>query len=134
MIGVDSSSDMLRQARERLPSRSFVQGELTTWTPPERTDLLFGNAVFQWVPDHPVVLARLLKVLRQGGVLAVQMPDNTSESALALMREVAERGPYAGHPGLEHATRGALPTPGDYYNLLRPLASHLTSGISFTIT
>lgn len=125
VIGVDSSADMLRQARERLPGRSFVQGELTTWSPPERTDLLFGNAVFQWVPDHPAVLARLLKALPTGGVLAVQMPDNTSEPALALMREVAERGPYAGHPGLEHATRGALPTPGDYYNLLRPLASHL---------
>jgi trans-aconitate 2-methyltransferase len=41
------------------------------------------------------------------------------------MREVAERGPYAGHPGLEHATRGALPTPRDYYDLLRPLARHL---------
>ena len=33
VIGVDSSADMLRQARERLPGRTFVQGELTTWTP-----------------------------------------------------------------------------------------------------
>jgi len=125
VAGVDSSSDMLRQARERLPGCSFVRGDLTTWNPPERTDLLFGNAVFQWVPDHPAVLARLLKALPQGGVLAVQMPDNTGEPALALMREVAARGPYAGHPGLEHATRGALPTPADYYNLLRPLAGDL---------
>ena len=125
VIGVDSSADMLRQARERLSGRPFVQGELTTWTPPQGTNLLFGDAVFQWVPDHPAVLARLLKTLPQGGVLAVQMPDNTSEPALALMRDVAERGPYAGHPGLEHATRGALQTPGEYYNLLRPLASHL---------
>ena len=125
VIGVDSSSDMLRQARERLPGRSFVESELTAWRPPEGTNLLFGNAVFQWVPDHPAVLARLLQALPRGGVLAVQMPDNTSEPALALMRDVAERGPYAGHPGLEHATRGALQTPGEYYNLLRPLASHL---------
>jgi trans-aconitate 2-methyltransferase len=125
VIGLDSSSDMLRQARERLPGRSFVQGDLATWSPPERTDLLFGNAVFQWVPDHRAVLARLVKALPQGGVLAVQMPDNTNEPALALMREVAERGPYAGHPALEHAARGDLPTPGGYYDLLRPLASHL---------
>jgi trans-aconitate 2-methyltransferase len=125
VTGVDSSADMLRQARERLPGRPFVQGELTTWSPPQGTNLLFGNAVFQWVPDHPAVLARLLKALPPSGVLAVQMPDNTSEPALALMRDVAERGPYASHPGLEHATRGALASPGDYYNLLRPLASHL---------
>ena len=125
VIGLDSSSDMLRQARERLPGRTFVQGDLTTWNPPERTDLLFANAVFQWVPDHPAVLARLLNALPSSGVLAVQMPDNTNEPALALMREVTERGPYAGHPALEHATRGDLPTPGDYYDLLRPLARHL---------
>ena len=97
----------------------------STWSPAERTDLLFANAVFQWVPDHPNVLARLLKALPSGGVLAVQMPDNTNEPALALMQEVAERGPYAGHPALEHAARGDLPTPGGYYDLLRPLASHL---------
>jgi len=125
VTGVDSSADMLRQARDRLPGRPFVEGELTTWTPPEDADLLFGNAVFQWVANHPAVLARLLKALPRGGVLAVQMPDNTGEPALALMREVAQRGPYAGYPGLEHATRGALPTPEDYYDLLRPLASHL---------
>jgi trans-aconitate 2-methyltransferase len=125
MIGIDSSPDMLRQARERLPGRTFMQGDLATWSPPENTDVLFANAVFQWVPDHPNVLARLLEALPAGGVLAVQMPDNTNEPALALMREVAERGHYAGHPALEHAARGDLPTPGSYYDLLRPLASHL---------
>jgi trans-aconitate 2-methyltransferase len=116
---------MLRQARERLPGRTFVQADLTTWSPPERTDLLFGNAVLHWVPDHPMVLVRLLKALPSCGVLAIQMPDNTNEPALALMREVAERGPYAGHPALEDATRGDLPKPGAYYDLLRPLARHL---------
>ena len=93
--GVDSSLEMLRQARERLPGRNFVEADLAGWSPPERTDLLFANAVFQWVPDHPVVLRRLLAALSAGGVLAVQMPDNTEEPALALMREVAERGLWA---------------------------------------
>src|SRR5262245_27198662 len=58
VIGVDSSPDMLRQARERLPGRTFVEGDLETWMPEPGTDLLFGNAVFQWLPDHPKVLAR----------------------------------------------------------------------------
>src|ERR1700704_4299743 len=47
VTGLDSSPDMLRQARERLPKCKFVQGDLATWIPPERTDLVFGNAVFQ---------------------------------------------------------------------------------------
>src|SRR5205085_2813208 len=89
------SPAMLTQARERLPKGSFMQADLTTWTPQGAADLLFGNAVFQWVPNHEAVLARLLQSLAQGGVLAVQMPDNTDEPALALMREVAVQGPWA---------------------------------------
>ena len=96
VIGLDSSPDMLRQARERLPKCTFEQADLATWSPRERTDLLFANAVFQWVPDHPAVLrASRSKALPEGGVLAVQMPDNTDEPALALMREVASGGPWA---------------------------------------
>src|SRR3954468_23946238 len=59
VVGLDSSPDMLTQARARLPRCSFVQADIATWSPPEHTDLLFGNAVFQWVPDHPAVLRRL---------------------------------------------------------------------------
>ena len=59
VIGVDTSPDMLRQARERLPRRTFVEGDLATWSPQPDTDLLFGNAVFQWVPDHPLSLIHI---------------------------------------------------------------------------
>src|SRR5207302_8809545 len=83
VIGLDSSPDMLRQARERLPRGIFAQADLATWSPEQRTDLLFANAVFQWVPDHPAVLRRLLAALPPGGVLAVQLPDNTDEPARA---------------------------------------------------
>jgi trans-aconitate 2-methyltransferase len=116
---------MLRLAAERLPGRRFMQADLVTWTPTEHTDLLFGNAVFQWVPDHAAVLQRLLKALPTGGVLAVQMPDNTNEPSLRLMTEVTGRGPFAGHPDLAHAARGDLMTTGEYYDLLRPWCSHL---------
>src|SRR6185369_7776561 len=89
VIGLDSSPDMLRQAHARLPGQSFVEADVSTWMPDQTTDLLFGNAVFQWVPDHTRVLVRLLQSLPRGGVLAVQMPDNTQEPALILMEEVA---------------------------------------------
>jgi trans-aconitate 2-methyltransferase len=125
VVGVDSSSDMLRQARERLPYCTFAEADLSTWVPPEGTDLLFANAVFQWVPDHPAVLRRLLEQLPEGGVLALQMPDNTDEPALALMREVAKTGPWAAEVGLAAAARDDLPTPAAYYDLLKPLCAHL---------
>jgi trans-aconitate 2-methyltransferase len=125
VIGLDSSTDMLRQARERLPQLNFVQADLATWRVPGATTLLFGNAVFQWVPDHTAVLQRLLAALRGGAVLAVQMPDNTDEPALALMREVAARGPWAHNAAVNHAARDELPSPEAYYDLLKPLASRI---------
>jgi trans-aconitate 2-methyltransferase len=115
---------MLAQARQRLPNNVFMPADLTTWTPQEPTDLLFGNAVFQWVPDHEAVLARLLQSLPEGGVLAVQMPDNTDEPALALMREVGSKGPWATTLAAANAARGELPRPGAYYDLLRPLCAN----------
>jgi trans-aconitate 2-methyltransferase len=125
VIGVDSSPDMLRQARERLPGRTFVEGDLSVWMPAAETDLLFGNAVFQWVPDHPQVLARLLKSLPPGGVLAVQMPDNTKEPALMLMEKVAASGTWSATIAQANAARNDLPRPEDYYDLLRPLCSRI---------
>jgi trans-aconitate 2-methyltransferase len=125
VIGLDSSPDMLRQARARLPSGTFIEGDLATWTPAAGTDLLFANAVMQWVPDHPRVLRRLIEALPSGGVLAVQMPDNTAEPALAQMREVAEDGPWSGNSSVNHAARDELPSPEAYYDLLKPLCSRI---------
>ena len=125
VIGLDSSPDMLDQARKRLPGRPFEEGDLASWSPPAGTDLLFANAVFQWVPRHVEALQRLLAALPGGGCLAVQMPDNTREPALELMREVAQSGPWITALAAALAQRGDLPTPSGYYDLLRPHCARL---------
>jgi trans-aconitate 2-methyltransferase len=116
---------MLRQARERLPRCTFIESDLAIWMPEAGTDLLFANAVFQWVSDHPSVLVRLLTSLPEGGVLAVQMPDNTKEPALMLMEKIAESGPWAAALAQAKAARNDLPSPEAYYDLLRPLCRHI---------
>jgi len=121
VIGLDSSKDMLRQARQRLPGCAFIEADLATWTPREPIDLLFANAVFQWVPDHQMAMKRLIESLPEGGVLAAQMPDNTREPSHVLMQEVANRGSWANNQALAEAARGDLPSPESYYDLLKPL-------------
>jgi len=123
IVGLDSSPDMLRKARERLPKCTFVAADIATWTPDPRTDLLFANAVMQWLPDHTAILRRLLEALAPGGVLAVQMPDNTREPALVFQREVGESGPWANDPEVKAAARDDLPTPEAYYDLLKPVCT-----------
>jgi len=115
---------MLEEARKRLPGTQFENGDLESWMPHgEAPDLLFANAVFQWVPHHQSVLKRLMRELAAGGVLAVQMPDNLDEPSHALMRETASSGPFAGRMDKAAAARGRLPDPESYYDLLKPLSS-----------
>lgn len=121
VIGLDSSPDMLRQARERLPGVSFEQGDVTTFTPAADVGLLFANAVMQWVPDHLAVMQRLLSSLPEGGMLAVQMPDNLAEPSHRLMREVARRMPFADKFREALALRDLLPPAAAYYDALKPL-------------
>ena len=125
VTGIDTSADMLRQARERLPAQKFIETNVAHWAPPENTDVLFANASFQWVPGHLKQLQRLTGALPRGGVLAVQMPDNLDEPVHVLMREVAQSGPWHAQLADKARMRDALPTPGGYYDALRPLCSRL---------
>lgn len=125
VIGLDSSPDMLRKARERLPKCTFVEADIESWAADPRADLLFANASFQWIPDHPQVLRRLLEALPAGGVLAVQMPDNTREPSHMLQREVAASGPWADNPEMRAAPRSDLLPPKAYYDLLKPVCTRI---------
>lgn len=123
--GIDSSPDMLRQARERLPNCTFSQADLSTWSPEPGTDLLYANAVFQWVPQHAAVLQRLLEALPKGGVLAVQVPDNLNEPSHTFMQDVAKDAAWAGKLAAAAARRDLLPGVDGYYDRFRPLSSRL---------
>jgi trans-aconitate 2-methyltransferase len=125
ITGVDSSPDMLRQARERLPACSFVEADLTHWQEPGDAEILYSNAAFQWVPDHLGALKRLLSGLKSGGVLAVQMPDNTGEPSHVWMREVANEPEWAALIPQAAHDRADLPSPNDYYDALKPLCARL---------
>lgn len=123
--GVDNAADMLKAARERLPGVDFVECDLARWRPHEAAALLFANAVFQWLPDHVALMARLMDGLRPGGVLAVQMPDNLSEPSHLLMEESALAGPWKS--AFEGGTprRKPLPAPAAYFDALGPKAARV---------
>ncbi|NJM30420.1 MAG: trans-aconitate 2-methyltransferase [Rhizobiales bacterium] len=125
ITGADNSPAMLSQARAALPEARFIEADVASFVPQPEADLIFANAVFQWVPDHPSVLARLLAGLRPGGVLAVQMPDNLGEPSHSLMQEAAEQGPWRDILKASSGARSDILPPTGYYDLLRPLCSVL---------
>lgn len=121
LIGLDTSAEMLDRARLILPQAWFEMADLGAWRPERPADLLFANALFQWVPDHLRVLRELVEALPSGGILAVQMPDNVAEPTHVMMREAAL--PWAER--LAGAAREPLPPPAAYYNELRSLCRHI---------
>jgi trans-aconitate 2-methyltransferase len=70
---IDSSEDMVRAARERLPEVSIEQAGIATWHPDALYDVILANPVLQWVPGHDILLPRLLAdthpLLPDGSVL-----------------------------------------------------------------
>jgi trans-aconitate 2-methyltransferase len=125
VVGVDSSPDMLAKARQSYPHSHFIEGDLAIWQPLDEPQLLFANAVFQWVPDHLRALRRLLATLSKGGVLAVQVPDNLDEPSHMAMRETAAEGPWAQKLKRLGQGREHLPTPSTYYDALKPDAAQV---------
>lgn len=119
--GFDTSPDMIDKARKRLPGIEFTLADAATWEPDTLVDVIFANAVFQWLPEHPAILKRLMGFLAPGGALAVQMPDNLAEPSHRLMREAALAMPFAAK--MKDAARESLPPVGDYYDLLRPVSA-----------
>ena len=121
--GIDSSADMIEAARRRLPGLRFEVGDIQSWAPPGRFDVILANASLQWLPDHHRLYPRLVEWLAPGGSLAVQTPDNLDEPSHRLMREVAAQGPWAGRlAGVQHPDR---PPAAWYHALLHPLCAQV---------
>ena len=120
LTGIDSSADMIEAARKRLPTVRFEIASIEDWDAAERVDVILANAVLHWIPDHAVLLPRLIGTLAAGGSLGIQMPDNLNEPALRLMSEVGGAGPWAAKLVDAAKARTSVESAAWYYNLLRP--------------
>ena len=123
ILGLDTSPDMLAKARGAVPGARFAEADVAAWRPNEAPDVIFANAVLQWVPDHAALLPRLLSCLAPGGVLAIQMPDNLDEPSHVLMRASARAMPFAAKLEAAAAARKPLASFEQIYAWLRPGAS-----------
>ena len=125
LAGIDSSPDMIAAARQRLPDVRFELADIAAWEAAAPLDLVFANAVLQWLPDHAALLPRLLAQLAPGGTLAVQMPDNLDEPLHVLMRRTAADGPWAGKLARAAEARSARHDAAWYWRLLRGAAARV---------
>ena len=74
ITGLDSSPQMIEAAKQAYPDGIWELGDAASWKAREPADLVFSNAMFQWLPDHANLCRHLFDQLAPGGALAVQMP------------------------------------------------------------
>ncbi len=116
--GVDSSAEMIAEARRDAADVDFAEADLRSWRPGSPVDVLVSNATLQWVPGHLELLPDLLATVRPGGWFAFAVPGNMGEPSHTLRSELAEKAPYAEH------TRGvATPQAHDAATYLAALAA-----------
>jgi trans-aconitate 2-methyltransferase len=125
VTGVDSSPDMLAQARREAPGIALQQADIAGWSAPELADLLFSNAALHWLDDHARLLPRLAKQLAPGGVLAVQMPRNHTSASHVLIEEIAADGPWRARLAGIRRVYQSVETAAAYYRILAPMAKQL---------
>jgi trans-aconitate 2-methyltransferase len=124
VTGVDGSREMLAKAAAAAPQVEWQHADLRDWSPPRPADVIYSNAVFQWVSDHERRFPALLSALAPGGVLAVQMPRNWGAPSHTAILEAARSGPW--RTKLEPLLwRAPVAGPEFYFDLLAPRAAAL---------
>lgn len=122
--GFDSSPDMLKKATASNSEIEWFQSTIENWNPTCSYDIIFSNAVLQWVKSHDELLPKLLNMLNNDGALAVQMPAHYKSPLHKQLIEVAEMPEWSKFT-TEARNLLSLSTPSFYYDLLSPITSHL---------
>jgi trans-aconitate 2-methyltransferase len=123
--GMDSSAKMIEAARKRLPSCHFEIGDVSNWESNVVQDVLFANAVLQWIPNHDSLFPRLVSLLKLGGTLAIQMPDNLNEHTHVSMRTAAADQRWSARLKGADGERTSILSPSQYWSILKPHASSI---------
>ncbi|WP_420547292.1 methyltransferase domain-containing protein [Curvivirga sp.] len=120
VTGYDSSDEMLAKAKRTYSHINWIKQNAKTFSPHQPLDLIFSNACLQWLPDHKILFPNLIKQLSDGGVFAVQMPNNYRRPTHEYVKKAAKEA------GLFNELKdlfNPIPVnnPDHYYEILSPL-------------
>lgn len=120
IMGLDSSSEMIKQAAEIDSEMEWILADIVEWKPDKCFDIIFSNAALQWVPHHQALFPSLIEKLNVSGVLAVQVPYHYKSRLHDVIWQVSK---HADWTDLMEGARNAL-TSHDayfYYDILSPI-------------
>jgi len=109
VLGVDTSEDLLRAARERGIDAREMDGQSLSFD--DEFDAVFSNAALHWMPEADAVIAGVSRALKPGGRFVAEFGGHGNVSAcVTAMRAAADK--FGGDPAL--AGPWFFPTPAEY--------------------
>lgn len=112
--GIDSSEDMLSQAKLLLPNIPFLKADMTTFLTDQNVDLCFSNAALQWADNPLQTLKKWANITLPKGQLAVQFPINFKQPTHLLIHKILKQQQM---PSIKNIGKN-LPSPLDIQNVL----------------
>jgi len=94
VVGIDSSPEMIDQARRSFPALHFAVADARTFALDGQFDAVFSNAVLHWVKEPDLAVSRIRAVLRLAGRFVAEFGGrgNTRQMADALKRQAVRSG------------------------------------------
>lgn len=88
VTGIDSSSEMIEQAKQNYPSLNFQKMNAANFYFPDKFDAVFSNAVLHWIPEKEKVVKCISDSLRTGGRFIAEFggKDNIKNIVYALKK------------------------------------------------
>ncbi len=128
VLGLDSSPDMIGQARQNYPRLHFLLQDASAMNFDAEFDAVFSNAALHWMRNAPAVAASMARCLRQGGRLIAEFggKGNINEIERAV-RDVLSRYLDAALP----PNRTYFPALGEYAKLLEDQGFEVRSAFLF---
>lgn len=124
IVGLDNDAEMLAAASKSDAAVRWLHSDAATWQPDTAYDVVFSNAMLQWLPDHAAAIPRLFGAVAPGGAMAVQVPVHLHSALHRHIVDIADQPKW--RDPTRHA-RGAIVAHEAefYYDVLCSLAARI---------
>ena len=129
VVGIDSASTMIEQARTHYPHLRFEVADATNLQFTEQFDAVFSNAVLHWIKESEKVVASICRALKPGGRFVAEFGGKGNVKMIVTAIHNAIQA--AGYPVNEAVNPWYFPSIGEYGALLEQKGLQLTFATLF---
>ena len=129
VVGIDSASTMIEQARIHYPNLQFELADATTLQFTEQFDAVFSNAVLHWIKEPEKVVAGIRRALKPKGRFVAEFGGKGNVELIFAAIHIAMQA--AGYPINEALNPWYFPSIGEYGTVLEQQGLQLTFATLF---